>query len=209
MLEKEELLRYNRQILIPEFGIEAQSKLKNAKILVVGAGGLGSPILLYLTAAGVGNIGIVENDTIDSSNLQRQILFSEKNVGQNKSVEAAKRLQELNASVKIEIFQTFLSSQNAMDIIKNYDLVIDGTDNFPTRYLINDACLLLNKPFIYGAIYRFEGQVAVFNHLNSVCYRDLFPIRLALSKLLIVLKRACLVSFLELLARFKHSKQSK
>ncbi len=175
MLEKDELLRYNRQILIPEFGIEAQTKLKNAKILVVGAGGLGSPILLYLTAAGVGNIGIVENDTIDSSNLQRQILYSEQNIGNSKVVEAAKRLNELHSGTKVDIFQTFLSSQNALDIIKNYDLVIDGTDNFPTRYLINDACILLNKPFIYGAIYRFEGQIAVFNYRNSICYRDLFP----------------------------------
>ncbi len=176
MLTPEELQRYNRQMLMPEFGIAGQEKLKNAKVLVIGCGGLGSPILLYLTAAGVGTLGIVENDTVDVSNLQRQILYSSLSVGYDKISETAKRLSALNPLVKINQYPTRLSAENALKIIENYDIVVDGTDNFPTRYLVNDACVLLNKPFVYGAIHRFEGQVAVFNHQNSATYRDLFPI---------------------------------
>ncbi len=172
---KEELLRYNRQMLIPEFGVEGQTKLKNARVLVVGCGGLGSPILLYLAAAGIGTIGMVENDKVDVSNLQRQILYGTDSVGKNKIEEAEKRLQELNPNCKFESWQSKLQAHNVLEIFKNYDIIIDGTDNFPTRYLINDACVLLHKPLIYGAIYRFEGQVAVFNHKNSINYRDLFP----------------------------------
>ena len=176
MLSPEEYQRYNRQMLMPEFGISGQEKLKNAKVLVIGCGGLGSPILLYLTAAGVGTLGIVENDTVDVSNLQRQILYSSLSVGYDKVLETAKRLSALNPLVKINQYPTRLSAENALKIIENYDIVVDGTDNFPTRYLVNDACVLLNKPFVYGAIHRFEGQVAVFNHRGSATYRDLFPI---------------------------------
>jgi adenylyltransferase/sulfurtransferase len=175
MLEPEEIQRYNRQILIPEFGLNGQTRLKNAKVLVIGCGGLGSPILLYLTAAGVGTLGIVENDKIDISNLQRQILYSSLVVGLAKISETVNRLTLLNPLVKIKQFPTQLNASNALEIIKDYDIVIDGTDNFPTRYLVNDACVMLNKPFVYGAIHRFEGQVAVFNHQNSATYRDLFP----------------------------------
>lgn len=172
---KEELQRYNRQILIPEFGIEGQTKLKNARVLVIGCGGLGSPILLYLTAAGIGTIGMIEDDKVDVSNLQRQILYGVESVGKNKIEEAEKRLQSINPHIKFELHQQRLDAQNALEIFKNYDLIIDGTDNFPTRYLVNDACVILGKPFVYGAIYRFEGQVAVFNYKNSSTYRDLFP----------------------------------
>lgn len=175
MLTPEELERYNRQMLMPEFGLTGQEKLKNAKILVIGCGGLGSPILLYLTAAGVGTLGIVENDSIDISNLQRQILYTTSAVGQAKISETIKRLSALNPLVIFNQYPTRLSVENALEIIKDYDIVIDGTDNFPTRYLVNDACVMLNKPFVYGAIHRFEGQVAVFNHQNSATYRDLFP----------------------------------
>lgn len=175
MLTTEEFQRYNRQMLMPEFGLVGQEKLKNAKILVIGCGGLGSPILLYLTAAGVGTLGIVENDKVDISNLQRQILYSSSAVGQSKISETVKHLSALNPLVTLNQYPTRLSAENALDIIKDYDIVIDGTDNFPTRYLVNDACVMLNKPFVYGAIHRFEGQVAVFNHQNSATYRDLFP----------------------------------
>jgi molybdopterin/thiamine biosynthesis adenylyltransferase/rhodanese-related sulfurtransferase len=175
MLEPEEIQRYNRQILIPEFGLNGQTRLKNAKVLVIGCGGLGSPILLYLTAAGVGTLGIVENDKIDISNLQRQILYSSLVVGLAKISETVNRLTELNPLVKIKQYPTRLCVGNALEIIKDYDIVIDGTDNFPTRYLVNDACVMLNKPFVYGAIHRFEGQITVFNHQNSATYRDLFP----------------------------------
>jgi adenylyltransferase/sulfurtransferase len=175
MLLPEEFQRYNRQMLMPEFGIDGQVKLKNAKILVIGCGGLGSPILLYLTAAGIGTLGIVENDKIDITNLQRQILYATSSVGQAKISETTNRLRALNPLVKINQYPTLLSADNALEIIKDYDIVIDGTDNFPTRYLVNDACVMLNKPFVYGAIHRFEGQVAVFNYRNSATYRDLFP----------------------------------
>ncbi len=175
MLTTEEFQRYNRQMLMPEFGLAGQEKLKSSKVLVIGCGGLGSPILLYLTAAGIGTLGIVENDIVDISNLQRQVLYSSLSVSYAKINETEKRLKELNPFVKINKYATRLNSENALEIIKDYDIVIDGTDNFPTRYLVNDACVMLNKPFVYGAIYRFEGQVAVFNYKNSSTYRDLFP----------------------------------
>lgn len=175
MLTPEELQRYNRQMLMPEFGLAGQEKLKKSKVLVIGCGGLGSPVLLYLTAAGVGTIGIVENDKVDISNLQRQILYSSIAVGQEKISETVKRLTALNPLVAFNQYPIRLSASNALEIIKDYDIVIDGTDNFPTRYLVNDACVMLNTPFVYGAIHRFEGQVAVFNHQNSATYRDLFP----------------------------------
>ncbi|MFD2203299.1 molybdopterin-synthase adenylyltransferase MoeB [Shivajiella indica] len=177
---KPELARYNRHIIIPEFGLEAQKKLKKAKVLVVGSGGLGSPMLLYLAAAGVGTIGIIDFDVVDDSNLHRQVLFGVNEVGKPK-VEAAKwRLEQINPYINIVVHNAQLSSQNAMEIIKDYDLVADGTDNFPTRYLVNDACVLLNKPNVYASIFQFEGQVAVFNYTdkNGVLgpnYRDLYP----------------------------------
>jgi sulfur-carrier protein adenylyltransferase/sulfurtransferase len=175
MLSTEEYQRYNRQMLMPEFGLTGQEKLKAAKVLVIGCGGLGSSILLYLTAAGIGTLGIVENDVVDVSNLQRQILYSSSSVSYPKIDETEKRLNALNPFVKINQYTTRLTAENALTIIKDYDIVIDGTDNFPTRYLVNDACVILNKPFVYGAIHRFEGQVAVFNYKDSATYRDLFP----------------------------------
>ena len=179
MLNKEDLQRYNRQIILPELGEEGQLKIKNSAALVIGAGGLGAPILQYLTAAGVGRIGIVEFDEVSISNLQRQVLFSESEVGQLKSVKAQERLNALNASTLIETFNTAITAQNAEEIIESFDLVIDGSDNLATRYLVNDACYLLEKPLVYGAIFRFEGQVSVFNAEEEAGrgpnYRDLFP----------------------------------
>lgn len=177
---KEELARYDRHIIIPEFGIEAQQKLKAAKVLVVGSGGLGSPLLLYLAAAGVGTLGIVDFDTVDDSNLHRQVLFGVGEVGQPK-VEAAKlRLRALNPHIRINTYNTPFTAQNALDILREYDVVADGTDNFPTRYLVNDAAVLLGKPNVYASIFRFDGQVSVFNYTdkNGVLgpnYRDLYP----------------------------------
>ncbi len=177
---KEELERYSRHLIIPEFNINGQRRLKESKVLVVGSGGLGSPLLLYLTAAGVGKIGIVDFDVVDESNLQRQVLFSQEDIGIPKVEAAKKRLQGLNPYVIFETYNTQLTSTNALDIIKDYDVVADGTDNFPTRYLVNDACVLLDKVNVYASIYRFEGQVSVFNYLledgtRGPNYRDLFP----------------------------------
>lgn len=177
---KEELARYDRHIIIPEFGIEAQKKLKAAKVLVVGSGGLGSPLLLYLAAAGVGTIGIVDFDVVDDSNLHRQVLFGVENVGKPKVEAAKERLLSLNPHINVIAYNTQLTSQNALDILKEYDLVADGTDNFPTRYLVNDAAVLLGKTNVYASIFRFDGQVAVFNYTDSEKglgpnYRDLYP----------------------------------
>ena len=160
---KEELERYSRHLIIPEFNIKGQKKLKESKVLVVGTGGLGSPLLLYLTAAGIGTIGVVDFDVVDDSNLQRQVLFSVDDVGKPKVEAAVKRLKGLNPNVKFEVYNTQINSSNALDIVKDYDLVADGTDNFPTRYLINDACVLLGKPNVYASIFRFDGQLTVFN----------------------------------------------
>jgi adenylyltransferase/sulfurtransferase len=177
---KEELARYNRHIIIPEFGLAAQQKLKAAKVLVVGSGGLGSPLLLYLTAAGVGTIGIIDFDVVDDSNLQRQVLFGVSEVGKPK-VEAAKaRLEGLNPHINIVTYNAQLTSKNALEIISQYDVVADGTDNFPTRYLVNDASVLAGKPNVYASIFQFEGQVSVFNYTNAdgvtgPNYRDLYP----------------------------------
>jgi molybdopterin/thiamine biosynthesis adenylyltransferase/rhodanese-related sulfurtransferase len=177
---KEELARYNRHIIIPEFGEEAQLKLKAAKVLIIGSGGLGSPALLYLTAAGVGTIGIVDFDVVDDSNLQRQVLFDIHEIGKSKVEAAKRRLEALNPHVHFILHNTHINSGNALDIIKEYDVVADGTDNFPTRYLVNDATLLLDKPNVYGSIFQFEGQVSVFNYVNRAGergpnYRDLYP----------------------------------
>lgn len=177
---KEELERYSRHIIIPEFNIEGQSKLKQAKVLVVGTGGLGSPLLLYLAAAGVGNIGIIDFDVVEDSNLQRQVLFTTDDIGKPKSVVAKERLLKLNSNVNFTVYNEMLTSENALDIIKDYDVVADGTDNFPTRYLVNDACVILGKTNVYASIFKFEGQVSVFNYKNvdgsfGPHYRDLFP----------------------------------
>lgn len=174
-LTPEEIKRYGRHLVIPEVGLEGQKKLKAARVLVVGAGGLGSPLSLYLAAAGVGAIGIVDCDTVDFSNLQRQILYSTDSVGKSKLSEAKARLQGLNPNVNVILHETRLSSENAFSLFKNYDIIADGTDNFPTRYLINDACVLLGKPDVYGSIFRFEGQVAVFDAKEGPCYRCLYP----------------------------------
>jgi adenylyltransferase/sulfurtransferase len=177
---KAELERYSRHIIIPEFNIEGQKKLKNAKVLVIGTGGLGAPLLLYLTAAGVGTIGIVDMDLVDDSNLQRQVLFTVKDVGRPKVEVAAERLTQLNPHVKFVTYNTQFYSSNAFDILKDYDVVADGTDNFPTRYLVNDASVLLGKTNVYGSIFRFDGQVTVFNYQYEngevgPNYRDLYP----------------------------------
>lgn len=180
MLTHQELLRYSRQILLPDLQREGQQKLKEGSVLVIGAGGLGSPALYYLAAAGVGRIGIVDFDTVEESNLQRQILYRSTDVGNPKTTKASERLAQLNPFVKIETFPCLLTSENAMDILSRYDVVIDGSDNLPTRYLVNDASVLLKKTLIYGAIFQFEGQVSVFNQLledgtRGPNYRDLFP----------------------------------
>lgn len=177
---KQELERYSRHIIIPEFGIEGQRKLKEAKVLVVGTGGLGSPVLLYLAAAGVGTIGIVDFDKVDDSNLQRQVLFGVGDVGRPKVDAAADRLRALNPYINIVTYNVQLHSSNALDILKEYDLVADGTDNFPTRYLVNDAAVILGKTNVYASIFRFDGQVTVFNYKHAdgtfgPQYRDLYP----------------------------------
>ncbi|MGB3151660.1 MAG: HesA/MoeB/ThiF family protein [Maribacter sp.] len=167
--------RYYRQTSLSEFGEQGQKKLADAKVLVVGAGGLGVPILTYLNAMGVGTLGIVDEDKVAFSNLHRQVLYTEKMVGQPKVIVAKKQLLTQNSKTKINVYQCFLGVSNALEIIQNYDLVIDATDNFPTRYLINDACVILEKPFVYGALHGFEGQVSVFNYKNGPTYRCLFP----------------------------------
>lgn len=180
MFSPEELARYNRHIIIPGFGIEGQQKIRDAKVLVVGSGGLGSPVLLYLAAAGVGNIGIVDFDVVDDSNLQRQVLFGIESVGESKVEAAQKRLLSLNPHISIKIYNTYLNASNAAEIIKDYDVVADGTDNFPTRYLVNDACVLLGKTNVFASIFRYDGQVSVFNYPEKhgergPNYRDLYP----------------------------------
>lgn len=177
---RDELERYSRHLILPEFNIEGQRKLKGAKVLIVGAGGLGCPMLLYLAAAGVGTIGIVDFDVVDKSNLQRQVLFTLEDIGMPKATTAANRLYKLNPDITIRTFNTRLTSENALEIIREFDLVADGTDNFPTRYLVNDACVILNKPNVHGSIFRFEGQVSVFNYQykdgsTGPQYRDIFP----------------------------------
>ena len=167
--------RYNRHIVLPEIGELGQTKLYKAKVLVIGAGGLGCPVLHYLTAAGVGTIGIIDFDIVDETNLQRQVLFSINDIGINKALAAKNRLEQLNQFVQINIYQEKLLTNNAIELFKQYDIIVDGTDNFSTRYLVNDACVKTNKPLVYGAIYKFEGQVSVFNYKNGPSYRCLFP----------------------------------
>jgi len=175
MWTKDELDRYARHIILPGVGSAGQLRLKQSAVLVVGAGGLGAPVLMYLAAAGVGRIGIVEMDTVDLSNLQRQVLYQTDEVGFSKAEIAKARLNGLNPLIQIDSYATRLTSENAMEILREYNLVIDASDNFPTRYLANDACVLLGKPLVYGAIHQFEGQVSVFNQ-GGPCYRCLYPI---------------------------------
>lgn len=180
MFSAEELNRYKRHILLPEVGISGQEKLKQSKVLVIGAGGLGCPVLQYMVAAGVGTIGVVDFDVVDESNLQRQILYTQNSIGKSKVNEAAQKLHVQNPFVSIVGYPTALSRDNALELISGYDVVVDATDNFSTRYLINDACLLADKPFVYGSVYRFQGQVSVFNYIDKSgergpSYRCLFP----------------------------------
>lgn len=174
-LSGEEIRRYGRHLIMPEVGMDGQKKLKAASVLLIGAGGLGSPLGLYLAAAGVGRIGIVDFDVVDYSNLQRQVLHSTKDVGRPKLASAKERLEGINPFVKIETHEMLLSSENALALFAEYNIVVDGTDNFPTRYLVNDACVITGKPNVYGSIFRFEGQVSVFATDDGPCYRCLYP----------------------------------
>lgn len=167
--------RYNRQILLPEIGTAGQEKLSKARVLIVGVGGLGSPIALYLAGAGVGTIGLVDDDVVSESNLQRQVLYSEAETGLSKALQAQKRLQALNHEIQVNAYPTRLTRENACSLITHYDIVVDGCDNFATRYVINDACMQLGRPYVYGAILAFEGQVSVFNYQGGPSYRDLYP----------------------------------
>ncbi|WP_448591512.1 molybdopterin-synthase adenylyltransferase MoeB [Thermoflexus hugenholtzii] len=175
ILTNEEIRRYSRHLLMPEVGLTGQKKLKAASVLIIGAGGLGSPAALYLAAAGVGRIGLVDFDVVDESNLQRQILHGTSWVGKPKLASAKARLLDLNPDITVETHETVLTSANALEILKDYDIIIDGTDNFPTRYLVNDACVFLGKPLVYGSIFRFEGQATVFDARVGPCYRCLYP----------------------------------
>jgi sulfur-carrier protein adenylyltransferase/sulfurtransferase len=174
-LSKEEYQTYSRHIILPEVGLEGQKRLKAASVLCIGTGGLGSPLLLYLAAAGIGRIGIVDFDIVDQSNLQRQIIHGTNWVGKPKIASAKDRILSINPYCQVDLYETALTSANALDILAPYDIVVDGTDNFPTRYLTNDACVLLNKPNVYGSIFRFEGQATVFNYQDGPNYRDLYP----------------------------------
>ncbi|MCH7950126.1 MAG: molybdopterin-synthase adenylyltransferase MoeB [Candidatus Dadabacteria bacterium] len=174
-LTNEQVKRYSRHLIMPEVGVEGQEKLINSSVLCIGAGGLGSPLALYLAAAGVGHLGVLDFDVVDFSNLQRQIIHSEKTIGELKVESAKKRILELNSDIKVTTYNEMLTSENAMEIIKDYDVIVDGTDNFATRYLVNDSCVLLGKPNVYGSIFRFEGQVSVFDAKKGPCYRCLYP----------------------------------
>ena len=174
-LTQPEMARYSRHVIMPEVGLDGQRKLKAAKVLVIGTGGLGSPLALYLAAAGVGTLGLVDFDVVDVSNLQRQIIHGTADVGRSKCQSAADRLHDVNPEVTLDLWEDRFTSKNALDIVKHYDIVVDGTDNFPTRYLVNDACVLLNKPNVYGSIFRFDGQATVFDPRSGPCYRCLYP----------------------------------
>ncbi len=174
-LSQQEILRYSRHLIMPEVGMEGQLKLKAAKVLLIGTGGLGAPLGLYLTAAGVGRLGLVDFDVVDFTNLQRQVTFTTQDVGKRKIEAARDRLQGLNPEIQIDTHEVKLTSENALDILRDYDIIVDGTDNFPTRYLVNDACVLLGKPNVYGSIFRFEGQATVFALDDGPCYRCLYP----------------------------------
>src|SRR5882762_7373442 len=174
-LSKEEILRYSRHLIMPEVGMEGQLKLKSAKVLLIGAGGLGAPLGMYLAAAGVGRIGVVDFDVVDFTNLQRQVIHGTSDVGRKKLDSAAETMNEINPYVQIDKHDTALTSENALELFRDYDIVVDGTDNFPTRYLVNDACVLTGKPNVYGSIFRFEGQATVFAYQGGPCYRCLYP----------------------------------
>jgi len=174
-LSKEEIQRYSRHLIMPEVGMEGQLKLKRARVLTIGTGGLGAPLGLYLAAAGVGHLGLVDFDVVDSSNLQRQVTFTTADVGKPKSEAAKARLSSLNPAIDIVSYETRLTSDNALELFRDYDIIVDGTDNFPTRFLVNDACVLLGKPNVYGSIFRFEGQATVFGYPGGPCYRCLYP----------------------------------
>lgn len=174
-LSHDEIARYSRHLILDEVGIEGQTKLKNSAVLCIGTGGLGSPLLMYLAAAGVGRIGIVDFDVVDASNLQRQIIHGTASIGRRKVLSAKERILDLNPFVEVEVYEEPFTSENAARIVSGYDVVVDGTDNFPTRYLVNDVCVLLGKPNVYGSIFKFEGQASVFNHLGGPNYRDLYP----------------------------------
>jgi sulfur-carrier protein adenylyltransferase/sulfurtransferase len=174
-LTNDEIARYSRHLILPEVGIEGQTKLKHAKVAMIGAGGLGAPLGLYLAAAGVGRIGLVDFDVVDVSNLQRQVIHGTSDIGRKKLDSAADRMRDINPNTRLDKFDTGLTSENALEILRDYDVVVDGTDNFPTRYLVNDACVLLKKPNVYGSIFRFEGQATVFAYQDGPCYRCLYP----------------------------------
>ena len=174
-MTNQEEARYNRHIILPEIGMEGQEKLKKASVFVLGAGGLGCPALLYMTAAGIGRIGIADFDVIDESNLQRQILYTTVDIGLSKAAQAKEKLQLLNPFLTIEAHQVKITSDNILELLKDYDIVVDGSDNFATRYLVNDACVILNKPLVFGSIFKFEAQVSVFNYQNGPTYRCLYP----------------------------------
>src|SRR6202012_1829144 len=174
-LSNEEILRYSRHLIMPEVGMEGQLKLKQARVLCIGAGGLGSPLALYLAAAGVGTLGMVDFDTVDFTNLQRQVIHGTQDVGRKKLDSAADRIAAINPTVDVRKFETRLSSANALELFREFDIIVDGTDNFPTRYLVNDACVITGKPNVYGSIFRFEGQASVFATEDGPCYRCLYP----------------------------------
>ena len=174
-LSKDEILRYSRHLIMPEVGMEGQLKLKNASVLLVGTGGLGAPTALYLAASGIGRIGLVDFDVVDYTNLQRQVIHGTKDVGKPKIDSAIESMSDINPFVKLDRHEVALTSENALEILKDYDYIVDGTDNFPTRYLVNDACVLLGKPNIYGSIFRFEGQATIFAYPGGPCYRCLYP----------------------------------
>jgi molybdopterin/thiamine biosynthesis adenylyltransferase/rhodanese-related sulfurtransferase len=174
-LTREEVARYSRHLIIPDVGMDGQKRLKNAKVLVVGAGGLGSPALLYLAAAGVGTLGVIDFDVVDESNLQRQIIHGQSDIGRPKAESARDSILEVNPLISVRLHTERLDSSNALDVFRDYDLIVDGTDNFATRYLVNDACVLLGKPYVWGSIFRFEGQVSVFWAEHGPQYRDLYP----------------------------------
>jgi sulfur-carrier protein adenylyltransferase/sulfurtransferase len=175
ILSSREIRRYTKQIMIPEIGIKGQEKLKQSKVLVIGAGGLGCPVLQYLTAAGVGKIGIAEFDIVDESNLQRQVLYGSDDVGKLKSIIAKKRLEHLNEFTELEIFNLRCNASNSLGIFKDFDVIVGATDNFESRYIINDSCVILDKPMVHGAIYKYEGEVSVFNYKNGATYRCYYP----------------------------------
>jgi len=174
-LSKEEILRYSRHLIMPEVGMDGQLKLKQARVLLIGTGGLGAPLGLYLAAAGVGHLGLVDFDTVDFTNLQRQVTFGTSDVGRRKVEAARERLANLNPEIEITVFETRLTSANALELFRDFDIIVDGTDNFPTRYLVNDACVLSGKVNVYGSIFRFEGQATVFGYPGGPCYRCLYP----------------------------------